>query len=55
MSEDMRNEAEDIASKMTYIELSVSGRFMDEYMSAMFLPHTDISLFPTVQTMRGSK
>lgn len=51
MSEDMRKEAEDIASKMTYIELSVSGKFMDEYMSAMFLPHTDISLFPTVQEM----
>lgn len=49
ISEDMRKEAREIASKMTYIELSVSGRFMDEYMSAMFLPHTDISLFPTVQ------
>ncbi|MGE5893105.1 MAG: ASKHA domain-containing protein [bacterium] len=47
----MRTEAEEIASKMTYIELSVSGRFMDEYMSAMFLPHTDISLFPTVHQL----
>jgi len=48
LSEDLRAEAEDIASKMTYIELSVSGRFMDEYMSAMFLPHTDLTRFPTV-------
>jgi len=55
MSEDMRNEAEDIAAKMTYIELSVSNKFMDEYMSAMFLPHTDISLFPSVQTLLGNK
>lgn len=48
LSEDLRKEAEQIASKMTYIELSVSRNFMDEYMSALFLPHTDMSQFPTV-------
>ncbi len=48
MSEELKKEAEDIASKMTYIELSVYGSFMDEYMSAMFLPHTDMKQFPTV-------
>jgi len=31
------------------MELSVSRGFMDEYMSALFLPHTDIDLFPTVK------
>jgi uncharacterized 2Fe-2S/4Fe-4S cluster protein (DUF4445 family) len=49
LSDDLRAEAEDIASKMTYVELSVSGRYMDEYMSAMFLPHTDLSRFPSVE------
>jgi uncharacterized 2Fe-2S/4Fe-4S cluster protein (DUF4445 family) len=49
LSDDLRAEAEDIASKMTYIELSVSGRYMDEYMSAMFLPHTDLGRFPSVE------
>jgi hypothetical protein len=34
---------------MTYIELSVSRGFMDEYMSSMFLPHTDMSRFPSVK------
>jgi len=48
LSEELRREAEDIASKMTYIELSVYRSFMDEYMSALFLPHTDMSQFPTV-------
>lgn len=48
LSEKLRKEAEEIARKMTYMELSVSRNFMDEYMSALFLPHTDISLFPTV-------
>jgi len=47
LSEKLREEAEAIARKMTYMELSVSRNFMDEYMSALFLPHTDLSLFPT--------
>lgn len=47
----MREEAEEIAGKMTYMELSVSGGFMDEYMSALFLPHTNIDLFPTVKDL----
>jgi uncharacterized 2Fe-2S/4Fe-4S cluster protein (DUF4445 family) len=51
LSEQMRREAEEIAKKMTYMELSVSRGFMDEYMSALFLPHTDIDLFPTVKEM----
>lgn len=49
LSGELRKEAEDIAGRMTYMELSVSRGFMDEYMSAMFLPHTDMSQFPTVE------
>jgi uncharacterized 2Fe-2S/4Fe-4S cluster protein (DUF4445 family) len=48
LSPELRAEAEDVASMMTYIELSVSRGFMDEYMSSMFLPHTDLQKFPTV-------
>lgn len=48
LSESLRREAEEVASKMTYMELSASRGFMDEYLSALFLPHTDIGLFPTV-------
>ncbi len=51
LSEKMRREAEAIAGRMTYIELSVSSKFMDEYMSALFLPHTNIDLFPTVRNL----
>ncbi len=51
LSEELRKEAEDVASKMTYIELSVYRSFMDEYMSALFLPHTDMSQFPTAAGM----
>jgi uncharacterized 2Fe-2S/4Fe-4S cluster protein (DUF4445 family) len=49
LSEDLRSEAEQVASMMTYVELSVSGRYMDEYMSAMFLPHTELGRFPSVE------
>jgi uncharacterized 2Fe-2S/4Fe-4S cluster protein (DUF4445 family) len=48
MCDRLRHEAEEIARKMTYVELSVSRSFMDEYMSALFLPHTDMNAFPTV-------
>ncbi|MHB9130858.1 MAG: ASKHA domain-containing protein [Armatimonadota bacterium] len=42
-------EAELIASRMTYIELSTDTKFMNEYTSALFLPHTDIEKFPSVR------
>ena len=41
-------EAQDVAGKMTYIELSVGNLFMDEFVSSLFIPHTDLSLFPNV-------
>ncbi len=43
-----RNQIADIADSMTYIELSADNKFYDAFMSALFLPHTDMSLFPTV-------
>ncbi len=45
----LRHEAEEIARRMTYLELSVSRSFMDEYLSALFLPHTNIDAFPTIK------
>ncbi len=53
LSKKMRKEAEEIAGKMTYMELSVSRGFMDEYMSALFLPHTNMDLFPSVRSRYG--
>ncbi len=40
--------AAQIAKNMTNIELSTYQPFMDEYVAAMFLPHTDKRLFPSV-------
>lgn len=55
LSGELRGEAEAVASKMTYMELSVSRGFMEEYMSAMFLPHTDMERFPTVKKAIGEQ
>jgi uncharacterized 2Fe-2S/4Fe-4S cluster protein (DUF4445 family) len=44
----VRARIKDIASKMTYIELSADNSFYDAFMSALFLPHTDLSRFPSV-------
>jgi len=39
----------EIGSMMTYLELSADNRFMDQFTSALFLPHTDLTSFPSVQ------
>jgi uncharacterized 2Fe-2S/4Fe-4S cluster protein (DUF4445 family) len=44
----MRERVKDIASRMTYIELSADNSFYENFMSALFLPHTDMQRFPTV-------
>lgn len=41
--------ARELASRITYLELSVGSGFMDEYVSALFLPHTDLTQFPSVE------
>jgi uncharacterized 2Fe-2S/4Fe-4S cluster protein (DUF4445 family) len=45
----MRARLDDIAGKMTYIELSADNSFYEAFMSALFLPHTDESRFPSVK------
>ena len=40
---------EEIARKMTYVDLSSNNKFMEEYSSALFLPHTDLAKFPSVK------
>ena len=38
----------DVRKLMTNMELSENPDFMNHYMAALFLPHTDMSLFPSV-------
>ncbi|MDI6736154.1 MAG: ASKHA domain-containing protein [bacterium] len=47
-SKQMWEEAKKIANSMTNIELADNPKFMNEYIAALFLPHTEEKRFPTV-------
>ncbi len=47
-SQDAYETARTIASKMTYFDLMCNNKYMEEYVSANFLPHTNIEKFPSV-------
>jgi len=48
LDREARSEIAEIASSMTYIELSADNTFYEAFTSASFLPHTDLSRFPSV-------
>lgn len=48
-----RRRVSEIGSRMTYIELSADNTFYDAFTSALFLPHTDLSRFPSVANEIG--
>jgi uncharacterized 2Fe-2S/4Fe-4S cluster protein (DUF4445 family) len=49
LSENYRKETSRICASMTYVDFSTNTKFMDEFTSALFLPHTDINQFPSVK------
>jgi uncharacterized 2Fe-2S/4Fe-4S cluster protein (DUF4445 family) len=49
VSSEARDSIQAIAQKLTYVELSADNTFYDAFTAAMFLPHTDITRFPSVQ------
>jgi uncharacterized 2Fe-2S/4Fe-4S cluster protein (DUF4445 family) len=51
LSSEAMKKANEIAKKMTYFELSVDPGYMDEYMAALFFPHTDLNRFPSTAKM----
>jgi uncharacterized 2Fe-2S/4Fe-4S cluster protein (DUF4445 family) len=51
VSRKVRRQVLDISQKMTYLELSADNTFYDRFMSALFLPHTDITAFPSVMRL----
>lgn len=55
LSKEARIKVKNIAQKMTYIELSTDPVFMNDYTSTLFLPHTNLELFPSVKNMFNAK
>ncbi|MFH0739135.1 MAG: ASKHA domain-containing protein [Candidatus Omnitrophota bacterium] len=49
LSYEAMKKADEIARTITYFELSVEPSYMDEYMAALFFPHTDLRLFPSLR------
>jgi len=49
LSEKYRKEALEISNRMTYIDFSSNNQFMDEFTSALFLPHTNMEDFPSAK------
>ncbi|MFZ5569681.1 MAG: ASKHA domain-containing protein [Thermodesulfobacteriota bacterium] len=49
LSDHSRREALEVCNRMTYVDFSSNSRFMDEFTSAMFLPHTNREAFPSVK------
>ena len=43
-----REKVDELARGMTYLELSTEPGYMDAFVAACFLPHTDAKLFPSV-------
>ena len=48
LSNHIRRDVVEVVRKMTSFELSEVNDFKDQYVASLFLPHTDMSLFPSV-------
>jgi uncharacterized 2Fe-2S/4Fe-4S cluster protein (DUF4445 family) len=45
----IRKDVVEVLKKMTNFELSETASYMDHYIAALFLPHTDMKLFPRLK------
>ncbi len=54
LSREARAQIRAVAEKMTYLELSADNTFYEAFTSALFLPHTDMSQFPSVAQLVGN-
>jgi len=48
LSNECRQQARTICNSMTYVDFSSRPQYMDQFTSALFLPHTDLKAFPSV-------
>jgi uncharacterized 2Fe-2S/4Fe-4S cluster protein (DUF4445 family) len=45
----IRRDVVEVTKKMTNFELSDTTSYMDNYVAALFLPHTDMNKFPKLK------
>jgi uncharacterized 2Fe-2S/4Fe-4S cluster protein (DUF4445 family) len=53
LSRKAQETAEQIAGNMTYFDLMSHPEYMEEFIRAKFLPHTDLSLFPSAANIKS--
>ena len=51
----IRRDVAEVVRKMTNFELSETASYMDNYIAALFLPHTDLRQFPRLQARLEAK
>ncbi len=51
----IRRDVVEVTKKMTNFELSETASYMDNYVAALFLPHTDLNQFPRLKARRAEK
>jgi uncharacterized 2Fe-2S/4Fe-4S cluster protein (DUF4445 family) len=55
VSRDFKRRMEEAASRMTYIDLGGEPEYMDHYTASLFIPHTDLGLFPSVAARKDAR
>ncbi len=50
LSNHIRMDVVEVTKKMTNFELSETASYMDNYVAALFLPHTDMNKFPKLKS-----
>lgn len=48
VSQEYKKRQVQLAKRMTYLELNTDPEYMDQFMAALFLPHTDPAQFPSI-------
>jgi uncharacterized 2Fe-2S/4Fe-4S cluster protein (DUF4445 family) len=48
LTDGFRKKVDFVLQKMTYLDLSSDTFYMNEYSSSLFMPHTDLNLFPNI-------
>ena len=51
----IRRDVVEVTKKMTNFELSETPSFMDHYVAALFLPHTDLEQFPKLKARQEAR
>lgn len=51
----LRNDVGEVTKTMTNFELSETPSYMDHYIAALFLPHTDLNLFPRLKARMDAR